>query len=661
MDPLGTITRWNRKTAVLTGIPCHEAMGSHMDDLLKCSKDALDTIKSTMTRSIMGHRVDPFQMVLISRGGLDGFEETIKEGDELLLFVGPNVSRDLTGRARDVLFVGQDVTDVRKTMVKCAEIEAGYQRVIAESGSPIFGVSTDGSITDWNCATEAITKIASSTALGMPFLGKSGVFGGLLPLLHPGVETELEVFVSTTLQAAGLKTPMVKDKKEDSVMAVDKAKKDSSQTHFEFSFIDSAGATIDFMIMATCPKTGSEDSMGQKSIVFFALNITEKRALQAANVAYIAAEAASNAKTDQIGFLCHELRNPLNGVMGNISLLEECGLGENEAELVDSTLQCCTQLMRIMNDVLDMSKVEQGKLEIERIVFDISKIVDAVTSQIRIAAEGKNLQVEVIYSGFDQAGHYFLESDPVRVQQIISNFAWNAIKFTEKGKIVIRVSSKTCEIDKDNPEKHTVTISVTDTGVGISRTSISKLFQPYTQAEKSTSRQYGGTGLGLSICKQLAHLLGGKVGVESTVGKGSMFYLSLHEKKVCKPVDEKKLSITSQAPRWRPDRSSSRSVSQSPSPVGQCAPLTEATVSSGRDAGGRMDEELNTGPSLRRMQDAAWSRQDHDEAAADMTMLDLGVSPEAILTMLDKKWSSRVIRESRDGDSLMVLLEVRCP
>jgi signal transduction histidine kinase len=656
VDPLGTITRWNRKTAVLTGIPCHEAMGSHMDDLLKCSKDALDTIKSTMTKSIMGHRVDPFQMVLISRGGLDGFEETIKEGDELLFFVGPNVSRDLTGRARDVLFVGQDVTDVRKTMVKCLEIEAGYQRVIAESGSPIFGVSTDGSITDWNCATEAITKISSKTALGMPFLGKSGVFGGLLPLLHNGVETELEVFVSTTLEAAGLKTPEIKDSKVGSVKTVDKAK-DSSQTHFEFSFIDSAGATIDFMIMATCPKTGSEDNLAQKSIVFFALNITEKRALQAANVAYVAAEAASNAKTDQIGFLCHELRNPLNGVMGNISLLEECGLGENEAELVDSTLQCCTQLMRIMNDVLDMSKVEQGKLEIERIVFDISKIVDAVTSQIRIAAEGKNLEVSVIYSGFDKAGHYFLESDPVRVQQIISNFAWNAIKFTESGKIVIKVSSKACEVAKDDPGMHTVTISVTDTGVGISRTSISKLFQPYTQAEKSTSRQYGGTGLGLSICKQLAHLLGGEVGVESTVGKGSMFYLSLHEKKVSKPVDEKSLSITSQAPRWRPDRSTSRPVSHSPSPVGQLMPLTEATEV--KDLGGNIDEVLNTGPSLRRKKAVDWNSADHhDDTVVDMTMLDLGVSPEAVLAMLDPKWSSKVVRESRDGNSLMVLLEV---
>ena len=189
------------------------------------------------------------------------------------------------------------------------------------------------------------------------------------------------------------------------------------------------------------------------------------------------------------------------------------------------------QLLKIMNDVLDLSKIEEGKLEVEFIEFDVSVVLGAVVSQIRVPSEQKGLRLDVQYEGF---AHTSVVGDPVRVQQILSNFAWNSVKFTEKGSITLRAvqspaAGKTVAVsDEGRPtESRRLVFSVTDTGPGISLEAQRKLFQPYVQADRSTARQYGGTGLGLSICKNLARLMSGDVGFTSVPGQGATFYLTL--------------------------------------------------------------------------------------------------------------------------------------
>ena len=229
------------------------------------------------------------------------------------------------------------------------------------------------------------------------------------------------------------------------------------------------------------------------------------------------AEEASEAKSQFLANMSHEIRTPLNSVIGLSELLSEEKLSEENAKYVNLIRVSGKNLIRIINDILDYSKMESGKFDIDMTVCSVQEIIADIDSMMLMEAQRKHLEFKIVLS--DKLPKT-IRTDPTRLRQCLINLANNAIKFTEKGHVHIEVS-----MENDSPNKSMIRFNVEDTGIGIKERDFDKLFVSFTQADGSISRKYGGTGLGLAISKQLAKLLGGDLTFKSEEGKGSVFSL----------------------------------------------------------------------------------------------------------------------------------------
>jgi signal transduction histidine kinase/DNA-binding NarL/FixJ family response regulator len=232
-----------------------------------------------------------------------------------------------------------------------------------------------------------------------------------------------------------------------------------------------------------------------------------------------AAEAANRAKSAFLAAMSHEIRTPMNGVLGMIEVLERTPPGPAQARCIAVMRDSAGQLLRIIDDLLDFSKIEAGRLELESVPFSLSGLVGGAVDTLAVQARERGLRLFAEPAG---GGPDMVAGDPVRVRQILFNLVGNAIKFTESG--FVRVKADTA-VAADGAVD--VTLLVEDSGVGMNEAQMARLFQPFAQADSSTTRRYGGTGLGLSIVRRLARLMGGDVVVESTPGQGSRFTVTL--------------------------------------------------------------------------------------------------------------------------------------
>jgi PAS domain S-box-containing protein len=241
-----------------------------------------------------------------------------------------------------------------------------------------------------------------------------------------------------------------------------------------------------------------------------------RRAQEALAAARDQAEAASRAKSEFLANTSHEIRTPLNGLLGLVRLALVPDLEpQRQREYLERIQDSAEALAGTISDILDLSKIEAGRLTLEHVVFDFHALMTTQGNAYAELARAKGLSFRLEIA--DDVPRW-VNSDPVRVRQIISNFCNNALKFTAKGLIGIRVLCLPSGL---------VRLEVVDSGPGVPTHLLPRLFQPFSQADSSTTRQYGGTGLGLNICRQLAHLMGGEVGVESHVGEGSCFWAEL--------------------------------------------------------------------------------------------------------------------------------------
>jgi len=261
--------------------------------------------------------------------------------------------------------------------------------------------------------------------------------------------------------------------------------------------------------------------MSNGNWVATSIDITEQlRGRKELKEAKQAAEAASHAKSQFLANMSHEIRTPLNAVLGFASLLKDSTLTETQHDFVDTIADSGESLLAILNDILDVSKIEAGALELEETDFDLERTVRSVMSLMSVRAHTKDLE---IVSYVDPNIIVPLIGDPGRIRQILLNLIGNAIKFTEEGGIALEVRLE----DRLPGDKVALMFSISDTGIGISGEQQKHLFDRFSQGDISTTREYGGTGLGLSICNDLVQLMGGTMEVTSTPGEGSTFKIRI--------------------------------------------------------------------------------------------------------------------------------------
>ncbi len=277
--------------------------------------------------------------------------------------------------------------------------------------------------------------------------------------------------------------------------------------NFEHSFRARDGRTFPALISASLLELG-----GKHCALAIARDITD---LEGARQAAL---AASRAKSEFLASMSHEIRTPMNSILGMADLIGEGELNPEQRRYLDAVISNGNGLLDLINSILDLAKVESGRLSLEAVEFDLIELTERVADSLAMRAHGQQIELAVRFAPEIGGGAI---GDPMRLRQILTNLVGNAIKFTERGEVVIKV-----ELNRTADIPGNLLFSVTDTGTGIARDKVASIFSAFTQADSSTTRKYGGSGLGLAIVERLVELMGGRVWVESELGKGSTFYFT---------------------------------------------------------------------------------------------------------------------------------------
>jgi PAS domain S-box-containing protein len=392
-----------------------------------------------------------------------------------------------------------EAADRRKAEQALRDLSTFQKAMLDNAGHAIISATPDGIIRLFNPAAESLLGYRADELIGKQ-----------TPAIFHDLE---EVSARARLFSAELGVPI----EPGFDVFVEKSRRGLPNEH-EWTYIRKDGTRLTVLLNVTALQNAEghiTSFLGIASDITF-LKIVEQELISAKE----AAEAASVAKSHFLANMSHEIRTPMNGVLGLAALLRQTPLNPKQQRLTDTIVRSGNSLLDIINDILDFSKIEAGKLELEYTDFHLRMLVDDVLELFAAPAHQKHL--ELIADVADSVPA-LVKGDPARLRQILINLIGNAIKFTAQGEVIVSIVSIA-----EGENQSVLCFSVKDSGIGISPDALRSIFQPFSQADGSTTRKYGGTGLGLAIAKQLVTFMGGEIWAESQRGLGATFFFTVH-------------------------------------------------------------------------------------------------------------------------------------
>ncbi|HZC45824.1 MAG TPA: PAS domain S-box protein, partial [Candidatus Acidoferrum sp.] len=443
------------------------------DEFLRLTERSRDEVIGSFP---VNREVPAYMEALRTTGQIRNFEITIttKSGARITSLLS-SVMVELGGKPR-VVTIARDITDLKEQERKLQSSEAMLREIFDSSldNMALTDIS-DGIIVDVNKETVRSLGLAKNQIVGKRY-------------------DEVDVWES----------------RERLTLFAEMLLKRREVRNFETTFRTSIGGTFPALISGVVLELG-----GRECALSIARDITD---LEAARQKAL---SASQAKTEFLSSMSHEIRTPMNAILGMADLMGESDLDSEQRRYLDTITSNGNALLELINSILDLARVESGRLDLEAVAFDVIELTEKVADTLAVRAHEKGIELAVRFGPDLQP---MLVGDSLRLRQVLTNLIGNAIKFTERGEIVI---DGALDPQRSNSNSGSLLFSVRDTGVGVAPDMLPNIFSPFTQADSSTTRKYGGSGLGLTIVSRLVALMGGRVWVESELGKGSTFYFTV--------------------------------------------------------------------------------------------------------------------------------------
>ena len=410
------------------------------------------------------------------------------DGEVRHLKASARVVRDADGVALRMTGVNIDVTERKRAELELLETSTLLASVL-ESASEVSIIATDPhfSVTVFNAGAEKMLGYARDEVIGR----------NPLMLSPPALAQEADTGTSGPFDRGSLSRER------------------------DWTYARKDGSTVPVSLVVTALRGGGGALLGYLAV---AHDVTRRKHYEESlRDARNRAEQASRAKTEFLANMSHEIRTLMNAVIGLSYLLQRTPLNTDQAELLSRIDLASRSLLAVINDVLDLSKIEAGEMSVERAAFSLPTLLHELREVMAVPADAKGIALDIgLAGGFPEGLADALDGDAARLRQVLTNLLSNAIKFTEHGRVALQVLPLVVQADR-----LALRFEVSDTGIGIAPEARGRIFSPFAQADTSTTRRYGGTGLGLSIVKRLLQLMGGEVGFDSTPGVGSRFWVEL--------------------------------------------------------------------------------------------------------------------------------------